>query len=167
MASRFAREAAEEFEAVIRVPAHGRSLAQVAGEIGEQLGISLEATAEQNSDRVREFLGGRRCLLVLDAPEAEQAASVIPSGRTSTLLIEEPVSVVETPETLERARHLMNARRYAEAYELLYRLLDEEVSPEACARELTWICDHWGRVEEANALRFHYGPEPSMQLTLF
>ena len=40
------------------------------------------------------------------------------------------------------ARSLIAARRYAEAYELLYQLLDEVVEPEGCARELTWICEH-------------------------
>src|SRR5256885_9789285 len=39
---------------------------------------------------------------------------------------------------------------------LLYRLLDEVVEPEGCARELTWICEHWDRVAEADALRFSY-----------
>jgi hypothetical protein len=167
LASRFAREAADEFEAVLWVPAHRRSLGEVSGEIGEQLGLELDGTAEENSERIREFLFKRRCLLVLDAPADEHANAVIPGGRTSVLITEEPVSVVEPPETFERARTLIGARRYAEAYELLYRLLDAEIAPEACARELTWICEHWGRVEEANALRFYYGPEPSAQLTLF
>jgi TIR domain len=167
LASRFAREAADEFEAVVWVPAHGRSLSEMSGEIGEQLGLGLDGTAEENSRLIREFLFKRRCLLVLDAPAGDHVNAVIPGGRTSVLITEDPVSVVETPETFERARTLIGARRYAEAYELLYRLLDAEISPEACARELTWICEHWGRVEEANSLRFYFGPEPSMQLQLF
>jgi len=167
VASRFAREAAEEFQAVLWVPAHGRSLAEVAGEISEQLGIALEGTAENNCERIRKFLFDHRCLLVLDAPDPEHATALAPGGRTSTILTEEPVLAVELPESLERARTLITSRRYAEAYELLYRLLDAEISPGACARELTWICEHWGRVEEANSLRFYYGPEPGMQLELF
>jgi hypothetical protein len=167
MASRFAREAADQFDAVTWIPAHKRSLAEVSGEIGDQLGLVLEGTAEQNCERVREFLFERRCLLVLDAPAEEHANAVIPGGRTSVLITEEPVSLAELPESFERARTLIAARRYAEAYELLYRLLHAEISPEACARELTWICDHWGRIEEANSLRFYYGPEPSAQLMLF
>jgi hypothetical protein len=167
IASRFAREAAGEFQAVLWVPAHRRSLAQVTGEIGEQLGITLEGTAEQNCERIREFLSGRRCLLVLEAPDAEHATALLPGGRTSVLITEDPVSASEEPESFERARTLIGSRRYAEAYELLYRLLDAEISPGACARELTWICEHWGRIEEANSLRFYYGPEPSAQLALF
>jgi hypothetical protein len=167
LASRFAREAANEFEAVLWVPAHRRSLAEVAGEIGEQLAITLEGTAEQNCARIREFLFDRRCLLVLDGPDAEHAAAVTPRGRTSTLVTQGPVVIAERPQTFERARGLISSYRYAEAYELLHRLLDAEISPQACARELTWICEHWGRVDEANSLRFYYGPEPSMQLDLF
>ena len=166
-ASRFAREAAHEFEAVLWIPAYRRSLAEMSGEIGEQLGLALDGTAEENCARIREFLFHRRCLLVLDAPAEEHTNAVIPGGRTSVVITEEPVSVDELPESFERARTLMGARRFAEAYELLYRLLDAEISPEGCARELTWICEHWGRIEEANALRFYYGPEPSAQLTLF
>ena len=49
----------------------------------------------------------------------------------------------------------------------LYGLLDAVVDPDWCARELTWICDHWDRVEEANALRFNYGRPGGEQLMLF
>jgi hypothetical protein len=45
--------------------------------------------------------------------------------------------------------------------------MDAVVDPDGCARELTWICDHWGRVEESNALRFNYGPPGGEQLALF
>jgi TIR domain len=167
MAVRFAREAGDEFEAVLWVPAQGRSLAQVSGELGTQLGVTLEGTAEENCDRIGDLLRDRRCLLVLDAPSAEHEATLLPRGRTSTLLTEDAVTVAATPETFEYARTLTAERRNAEAYELLHRLLEAEIAPEACARELTWICEQWGRVEEANALRFYYGPEPAAQLTLF
>ena len=167
VASRFAREAVDEFEAILWVPAYKRSLAEISGEIGDQLGLTLDGTAEANFERIREFLFDRRCLLVLDAPADEHVRAVIPGGRTSALVTDEPVSADELPESFERARTLVAARRYAEAYELLYRLLDAEIAPEACARELTWICEHWGRIEEANSLRFYYGPEPSAQLMLF
>jgi hypothetical protein len=106
-------------------------------------------------------------LLVLDGPAPELVPAIVPEGRTSTLLTFDPVSVVETPTSLAYAGTLISLRRYAEAYELFYRLLDAEVAPETCARELTWICEHWDRVEEANSLRFRYGPEPSEQLALF
>jgi TIR domain len=67
-ASRFAREAEQDFEAVLWVPCQGRTLAQAAGELGHQLGIALDGTAEDNCGRIRDVLGARRCLVVLDAP---------------------------------------------------------------------------------------------------
>jgi hypothetical protein len=166
-ASRFAREARQEFEAVLWVHCRGRSLAQNAGELGSQLGLKLDGTAEQNCRAIQDLLSRRRCLLVLDSPGPDAVAALIPQGRTSTLMTLDPVSVVETPESLAYAQGLVSTGRYAEAYELLYRLLNSGVAPENCARELTWICLHWDRVEEANSLRFHYGPQPSEQLSLF
>jgi len=166
-AVRFAREAAEEFEAVLWVPARGRTLAQVSGHLGAQLEVTLEGPAEQNCDRIRHLLAARRCLLVLDAPTAGHETALVPGGRTSTLITEDPVTLTPLPETFEYARELIAARRNAEAYELLHRLLDAEIAPEACARELTWICEQWGRVGEANALRFYYGAERPTQLVLF
>jgi hypothetical protein len=106
-------------------------------------------------------------LLVLDAPAPELAAALVAHGRSSALLTPDPVLVAQTEESVVYARTLISSRRYAEAHELLYRLLESGVAPETCARELTWICEHWGRVEEANSLRFHYGPQPFEQLVLF
>ncbi len=77
------------------------------------------------------------------------------------------MKILETPETLVYARSLIATRRYAEAYEVLYRLLDAIIEPESCARELTWICEHWGRVNEANVLRFNYPSAEARQLLLF
>lgn len=166
-ASHFAREASHDFEAVLWVPCHRRSLAQIAGDLGNQLELILTGTAEENCRTIWDLLSGRRCLLVLDAPAAEFVTALVPQGRTSALVTLEPVSVVETPGSIDYARDLLRSGRYAEAYELLYRLLDSGVAPETCARELTWICENWDRVEEANSLRFHYGPRPFEQLVLF
>ena len=105
--------------------------------------------------------------MVLDAPSPEVSVELTASGRTSTAVTRDPVRVLETPRTPEYARSLVAARRYAEAYELLYELLGAGVDPAGSARELTWICDHWDRVEEANALRFQYSPPGATQLALF
>ena len=166
-ASRFAREAEQDFEAVLWVPCQGRTLAQAAGELGHRLGLTLDGTAEDNCLRIRDVLGARRCLVVLDAPGPDISAALTAGGRTSTAVTLDAVTIPETPQTLEYARSLIAARRYAEAYELLYKLLDAVVEPDACARELTWICEHWDRVEEANALRFNYGSPGGEQLALF
>ena len=168
IASRFAREADQQFEAVLWVPCHGRNRTQIIGELGSQLGLALDGSVDENGAKIQDLLAHRRCLLVLDAPAPEIANHLVPhSGRTSTLVTRDPVTVLETPDSLPYARDLVAARRYAEAYELLYRLLDSGIAPETCARELTWICDCWDRIEEANSLRFLYGPKPHEQLLLF
>ena len=166
-ASRFVREAGQEFEAVLWIPCHRRTIAQIVGDLVSQLGLALDGTVEQNCRSIQELLASRRCLLVLDAPASEFAAALIPQGRTSTLVTSEPVKVVETPKSLAQARKLIAARRYAEAYELLYGLLDSDISTADCARELTWICEHWNQIEEAESLRFHYRLPPTEQLPLF
>jgi hypothetical protein len=105
--------------------------------------------------------------VALDAPSREVAEALTAGGRTSTLITREPVKVFQTPRTSGYARSLMAARRYAEAYEVLSELLDAGVDPEGCARELLWICERWNRVEDANKLRFQYGPRGAKQLRLF
>lgn len=166
-ASRFAEEAEEEFEAVLWVPCQRRTLAQASGELGQQLGLKLDGQVSENCAHIRELLATRRCLVALDAPEPEILPELIAGGRTSTMITHDAVRILETPETPAYARSLIAARRYAEAYELLYRLLDVEDDPESCARELTWICEHWDRVDEANLLRFNYRTEGAEQLLLF
>lgn len=166
-ASRFASEAAQEFEAVLWVPCRGRTLAQAAGELGGQLGLTLDGPVKENCSRIRDLLAARRCLVVLDAPSGEISAELTAGGRTSTAVTRDAVRILETPQTPVYARRLIAARRYAEAYELLYRLLDAVVDPDGCARELTWICEHWGRVEEATVLRLNYGSPEGQQLALF
>ena len=50
VASRFAREAEEEFEAVLWVPCQGRTLAQASGELGHQLGLTLDGPVKENCE---------------------------------------------------------------------------------------------------------------------
>jgi hypothetical protein len=166
MAARFAHQAAHDFEAVFWIPACGRTLPQIAGEIGSRLGMTLDGPLEDNCRRIREILSGKRCLLILDAPQVA-LDPLIPSGRTSILFTSEPVHIVDDERSLGRARTLVSAGRFAEAYELFYQFLNTGVEPEFCARELVWICEHWDRQHEANTLRFHFGPSPSEQLRLF
>lgn len=161
----FAREASPDFEAVCRIPAHGRTLAQIAGELGVQLGMTLDGPVEDNCRRIRELLSAKRCLVIFDAPEV-CVDSLIPSGRTSVLFSDECAGP-ETPTTLAAARRLVSAGRYAEAYEILSRLYDAGVESESCAREMVWICDHWGRYVEASLLRTEYRVPPTEQLSLF
>jgi TIR domain len=164
---RFAKEAAEEFEAVLWVPCYGRTLAQAAGALSHQLGLTLDGPVLENCIRIREVLAEHRCLVVLDGPDAEASRELTAGGRTSTAVTSDAVKIFKTPETPAYARDLIATRRFAEAYELLYRLLDAVIDPDNCARELTWICEHWERVEEANVLRLNYGQPGMEQLTLF
>jgi len=166
-AARFAQEAGEEFEAVLWVPCHDRTLAQAAGELGRTLGLTLDRTAKENCGRIRELLTTHRCLVVLDAPTAEISRELTAGGRTSTAITNDIVKILETPETGAWARHLVAERRFAEAYELLYRRLDAVDDPDNCARELAWICEHWDRVDEVNVLRLNYGRGEAEQLPLF
>ena len=166
-ASQFASEAEQEFDAVLWVPCQGRTLAQASGELARQLGLTLDGTAQENCVRIRQMLTTHRCLVVLDAPAAQACQELVAGGRTSTAITQDALKLLETPETLAYARQLIAARRFAEAYELLYRLLDASVDPDNCARELTWICDHWDRLDESNALRWNYRPIGGEQLSLF
>ncbi len=165
-ASRFVGEAAGEFEAVFWIPAHRRTLAQIAGELGAQMGMTLDGPLEENCPRIRAMLSTRRCLVVFDSPQVA-VDSILAHGRTSYLFTTEPVRVEPLDHSLAAARRLVADRRYPEAYDALLRLLDAGAEPEACARDLIWICEHWGRIEEANALRVHLSASPMQQLRLF
>ncbi len=162
----FAREAAAEFERVLWIPCHGRTLAECTGELGAELGLTMDEQEKQNRRRVLEVLQERRCLVVLDAPSEEARAALEIGGRSSVLMTTEPFQVRETPRTFAYARELVRSRRYAEAYDLLYLLMEDSVDTCACARELTWICEHWGRTAEAERLR-QYDPPPAHQMGLF
>jgi pentatricopeptide repeat protein len=166
MAGRFAHQAARDFEAVLWIPAHGRTLAQIAGELGSRLQMTLDGPLEDNCRRIRDVLSSQRCLLILDAPQVP-VDPLLPSGRTSVLFTSEPVHIVADVRSLAVARSLVTARRFAEADEIFRELLNSGVEPQSCARELVWICEHWDRIEEANDLRFLTGPSPAEQLRLF
>jgi hypothetical protein len=126
----------------------------------------MDEPEKQNRRRVLETLRERRCLVVLDAPSDEARAALDFGGRSSVLITTEPLEIQETPRTFHYARELVRNRRYAEAYDLLYLLMEDTVDTSACARELTWICEHWGRPAEAERLRQH-NPAPVRQLGLF
>ena len=166
MAERFAHQAFRDFEGVFWVAAHGRALVQIAGDLGSQLEMTLDGPLAENCRRIRDVLADRRCLVVFDAPEVA-LDTILPAGRTSVLFTEEAVRIVNDPRNFPAARALVVARRFAEAYEILYELFNAGLETEACARELVWICEHWDRVEEANALRFRYQPVSAEQMRLF
>src|ERR1700722_12077163 len=149
----FAHEASAEFERVIWIPCHGRTLAECTGELGTELGLTMDEPEKQNGGCVLDTLKERRCLVVLDAPSDEARAALDVGGRSSVLVTTEPFEMRETPRTFSYARGLVRNMRYAEAYDLLYLLLEDSVDTSACASELTWICEHWGRTAEAERFR--------------
>jgi hypothetical protein len=162
----FASEASAEFECVVWIPCHGRTLPECTGKLGTELGLTMDEPEKQNRRRVLETLRERRCLVVLDAPSDEARAALDFGGRSSVLITTEPLEIQETPRTFHYARELVRNRRFAEAYDLLYLLMEDSVDTGACARELAWICEHWGRTAEAERLRQH-NPPPLRQLGLF
>ncbi len=166
LAERFAHEAARDFDAVLWVPSHGRTLTQITGDLGSQLQITLEDRPTESQESIRELLAARRCLVIFDAPQVAVDV-LLPSGRSSVLFTTEPVQVVNERSSLVAARGLFSAARFAEAYEMYYELLNAGADADTCARDLIWICERWDRTEEANTLRFHLGPSPSQQLRLF
>jgi hypothetical protein len=166
-ARRFAVQAAGEFEKVCWVPCFERTLAEAMGDLGDQLGVVLDGQESQNRRCVHELLSVRRCLIVLDAPSAEIRSALSVFGRSSALITAEPVEIRQTPTTFDYARRLIRQQRFAEAYDLLYRLMNEAGEPGFCAQELAWICDHWGRTVEADGLRRMDRAIPLEQLSLF
>jgi hypothetical protein len=164
-ARRFAREAAGEFERVVWIPCHGRSLAECTGELGTQLGLVMDGREVDNRRQLLETMSARRCLVVLDGPAEPVRAALGVESRCSILMTTEPLEIRETPRTFDYALDLVRSRRLAEAYDLLQILMEETVDPGACARELAWICEHWGRTAEAERLR-ELDPMPGRQMRL-
>jgi hypothetical protein len=165
-ARRFAREAAGEFERVVWIPCHGRSLAECGGELGSQLGLVMDGREADNRRQVLETMSARRCLVVLDGPAEPVRAALGVESRCSILMTTEPLEIRETPRTFDYALDLVRSQRLAEAYDLLQMLMEETVDPGACARELAWICEQWGRTAEAERLR-RFDPMPVCQMGLF
>jgi len=163
----FAREAAGEFECVLWVACHNRTLTEAMGELGSLLGLTLDGQERQNRQGIHEMLALRRCLIVLDAPSPEVRSALTAFGRSSTLIAPEPVEIRETPCTFQYARKLVSQKRLAEAYDIFYAIMNQTGEPGFCAQELAWICDHWGRTVEAESLRLMDQQIPAHQPSLF
>jgi hypothetical protein len=180
LAAAFAREFRHDFDAIVTLDCGRRSLAALAGDLGAQLGLSLEGPLAENLERLREFCEARRFLIVLeDVPELIPPELVF-GGRCSTLAapesrglplgeigeIQAAVADPATPYTdlcaaARRGRRLLrNAGRIAELHELMQQWHsaaadeDDRNALDESAREQIWILETWGRAEEASVLDY-------------
>lgn len=178
-AQRFAQEAAGEFESVCRIPCHHPfrgSIAQVTGCLGAHLGLTLDGPLHENLERLRAELTRRRLLIVLESPEApvREMFEIGGEGRRASILITSAAAEGGEPlqgSEVEYAEQLIRARRFAEAYEILSAVTGRRsggaLDTAACARQLAWICEHWGYADEAEYWRRFDAPAPLRQRGLF
>jgi hypothetical protein len=193
IAREFAREFAEDFDAVLTLACDGRSPAALAGDLAQQLGLRLEGTLEQNVARLREFCEPRRFLIVLEDAQTPEALEFGFQGRCSTLLSPgdavagEPDPLREIQSALQRLtapwtdlcslaregrRRLRDAGRLAELYELMQQWhaaakeRNDRNAIDESARELVWILEGWGLNDEARLLDYHRASECEDQMML-
>ena len=180
LATDFVQAFREDFDEVLTLECTGRSLTALAGDLGAQLGLRLEDDLEGNLERLREFCSGFRILVVLSGGGAEAEALTF-GGRCSTLI--EPGGVAPLTDDLLRRiqraladpatgweelcalarqgrRLTQDQGRIAECDELMQQWYaaaeargDRAVLDEA-AREMVWILEGWGRLEEARLLEY-------------
>ena len=160
----FAEEAEGEFELVVWAHCENRSLAQVAGQIGSQLGVPLDGPVAQDLVQLCRIVQERRLLLVLDAPDSKCEQAFAAGGRSSYLITTEPVGPDRQPDSVSLVRELLDSRRIAEAYEMLERLLEVGMESEFCAREMIRILEDWGRFDYARLLRDQFQPMHERQM---
>jgi TIR domain len=189
-AHRFVHAFRHDFDAVMELECGARSHAALAGDLGAQLGLRLEGDAESNLERLREFCGGRRFLILLKG--AREAPFEL-GGRTSTLRF--PGTVVEPRDEsirgIQRAlrerpsdwsdycrlarlgrRLTRDVGRIAECHEMMAQwhaeaeARDDLGTLDESARELVWILESWGRPDEAYRLDYLRATEFDEQMGL-
>jgi hypothetical protein len=181
----------EDFDAVVRLHCEQRSLAALAGDLAQQLGLRLENDLPRNLERIHEFCATRRFLIVM-----ENAAAPVPElvfgGRSSTLVSTEPVDFTPEPGTLPAVQEALarddvdwselcslarqgrrlaaEQGRLAECCELMQlwhaaaEAIDDRAVLEESAREMVWILESWGRTEEAASLDYRRAVEWDQQM---
>jgi len=195
LAFEFARAFAEDFDEVVRLEATGRTLAGLAGDLATQLGMRLEGDLPSNLQRLQELCSERRLLVIMDGiPDPPPQLHL--GGRCSTLVVTEagleanadplrPIQLALTslgrqpdwPAICALARQARRVARQqgriAELFEIMQlwheaagRFEDRAALNES-ARELVWILEGWGRVEEAERLEYRRAAEFDEQMHLF
>ena len=196
LAFEFAQAFGEDFDEVFRLQAGGRTVAALAGDLASQMGMRLEGDLPSNLERLREFCAARRFLILMDGVSETVPHELIFGERCSTLIVSEagpetsgdplrPIQLAFSAEDcrLEWADLCAMARqgrrlardqgRLAECFELMQqwhaaaeREGDRAVLNES-AREMFWILEAWGRIEEAERLEYVRSTEFDEQMRLF
>lgn len=99
MAARFAQAFREDFDAILRLRCGGRSLAALAGSLGQQLGLRLEGDLASNCRKLAEFCSDRRFLLVMEDADARAVPEeLLFSGSSSVLLCPDSLPPEQRPD---------------------------------------------------------------------
>jgi hypothetical protein len=196
LAFEFVHAFSEDFDEVFRLESAGRTLAALAGDLAAQLGMRLEGDLPSNLERLREFCAARRFLLLMDGVSEPAPDSLIFGGRSSTLLVSEagPEAAADPLLPIQRAfsssdsplewmelcamarlgrRLACEHGRMAECFELMQKWhaaaeeQDDRAVLSESAREMVWILEGWGRIEEAERLEYVRASEFDQQMRLF
>ena len=195
LAFEFAHAFREDFDEVLRLECGERTRTALAGELAARLGLRLEGEAEDALERLRQFCEERRFLLLLDGARTPAARELAMGGRCSTLYCPEagPPETTE-PESLRAAQAAWSANnvewtelcrvarvgrrvareqgRIAELHELMEQWRAEaerrgdRSAQEESTREIVWILESWGRLDEARRLEYRRAMEFDQQLLL-
>jgi hypothetical protein len=190
LAYEFASAYNKDFDEIFRLECGGRSLAALTGDLAAQLGLRLEGEVDSNLQRLADFCSARRFLFLLE----DGGQDLVFGGRCSSLLVGESgpalrneirdiqyslahagssgdwVDICRQARTGRRL--LRDAGRLAECYELMQQWHQLAQEQEDCAvlneaaREMVWILEGWGRMEEACRLEISRAAEFDEQLPL-
>jgi len=182
-----------DFDSILRLECAERSTAALAGDLAAQLGLQLAGPLEENLARLRQFCESHRFLLVLDGGITPEASAMIFAARTSTLITEsarantptDPLRLAQLTlanltsnwETIcsaaRQGRRICNEQgRIAECYELMQQWREaaeargDRVAAEEAMREMIWILEQWGQIEEARDLEYQRAMNQGAQMTL-
>lgn len=194
LANEFVQECSTDFDAVFWLRCGDRTLAQLAGDLGCQMGLPLEGEPCENAASIRRHCASQRWLIVLEEGCSENARQLVCNGLTSTLITDSRVRDYQPTglpavqqrfaaslkgdwsKTCSLARQIgalaRQQNRFAEAFEVMEWLDtasqsrgDEPVRQEAL-REQIWILEQWNRLDDAARLR-HELRRPGQRQTVF
>ncbi len=188
IADEFARVFRGDFDAVVRLETGERRLAEIAGDMGAQLGLRLEGGLHETLDRLRGFCEPRRVLVVHEGGEVPE---LVFEGQCSTLVCEEagppsrdamrPIHAVfasdaDWPAVCQAARQARRVAhdlgRLAELYDLMQswsamaKARGDHAAQDEAMRELVWILEGWGQPDEARRTDFRRSMDLDEQMPL-